>query len=169
MLLARVLAVCAVLYTPVAVALAPLLAPQALVGALLITLLTRGGSPAAAREPPDSGSPLRLGAAIKMAAAFQVAIVLLRFASDAWGTVGAYATGAMLGLTDMDALTFSMARQDVGLTPETAARVIAVGVVANGVLKAAIAAALGAGVFRARTVTALLSLAAAGALTLARF
>ena len=55
-------------------------------------------------------------------------------------------TAALLGLTDVDALTMSMARG--GSAPEAAARAIAVGIAANTALKLAIAVALSSRRFR---------------------
>ena len=65
---------------------------------------------------------------------------------------GLLATGAVLGLTDVDALTISMARSAAtGISPQTAARAIAIGIVANSVMKATIAGVLGTRAFAART------------------
>ena len=60
------------------------------------------------------------------------------------------ATAAVLGLTDVDALTVSMARgvaQTVSL--DTAALAIAIGVLANTALKMGVALLFGAAAFRA--------------------
>jgi uncharacterized membrane protein (DUF4010 family) len=93
------------------------------------------GEPAAALH-----SPLRIGAALQMALAFQVAIFAVRIARDTFGSPGILTSAFLLGLTDMDALTFSMARLgDVTL----AAQAIAVGMLANTLLKGAVALALG--------------------------
>ena len=71
----------------------------------------------------------------------------------------------MLGLTDVDALTISMARRvatDVSL--ETAAFAIAIGVLANTALKLAVVLLFGSPAFRRVAGATLLSLvAAAGA------
>ena len=69
-----------------------------------------------------------------------------------FGDGGLLATGALLGLTDVDALTISMARSvATGISPQTAARAIASGIVANSVMKATIAVGLGTAAFAART------------------
>jgi uncharacterized membrane protein (DUF4010 family) len=52
--------------------------------------------------------------------------------------------GAVLGLTDVDALTLSMARGTAsGIDPQLAARAITVGILANCGLKGAVALGLG--------------------------
>jgi uncharacterized membrane protein (DUF4010 family) len=95
-----------------------------------------------------------------MAALFQIVLMAVDVASRFWGNSGILTTAALLGLTDVDALTMSMAR---GM-PETAsldlaARAIAVGVTTNTALKLACALTLGSGPFRtiaAGTLTAML-------------
>ena len=77
-------------------------------------------------------------------------------------------TAALLGLTDVDALTMSMARgisDDRSL--EVAARAIAVGVAANTALKLALAVVLGAGSFRIIAGGTLAAMFAAGVVWLA--
>ena len=167
-LIGRVLVLSTVLYAPIGMALLPLLVPQALVGIALV----------AGRLPPDRvksdgpeepASPLRVQAAIRMAIGFQVAIVALAWAQRAWGTLGAFASGAVLGLTDMDALTYSMSRPDTALPVAVAARVIAVGVIANSVLKMTVAVVLGGKAFRLRAGVGLGLFAVAGAVALLVF
>lgn len=113
-------------------------------------------------EPPADESPLRLASAIKMAVAFQAAMTVLDLVQGAWGTAGLYTTAGMLGLTDMDALTVSMSRVDGDVTVRVAANAIAIGIIANTVLKSAISAIIGRGAFRP---VALRGLALLGATT----
>jgi uncharacterized membrane protein (DUF4010 family) len=86
-----------------------------------------------------------------------------------WGQSGVYTSAAVLGLTDVDALTVSMAR-GVAVTgsPRTAATAIAVGVVANTAMKLGLAVFLGASRFRviAGGALALMLAALGGALLL---
>jgi uncharacterized membrane protein (DUF4010 family) len=89
-------------------------------------------------------NPLQLTSALQMAFAFQAMLTLVHLAGTAWGSAGVYGSAAVLGLTDVDALTVSMARgvaQAASL--DTAAIAIAVGVLANTVLKLALALLLG--------------------------
>lgn len=166
-LIPRVLLVSAVLNAPVARALVPLLAGPLLVGIALVAFaMVRGwedASDASAAEPAKS--PLRLASAMKMALAFQASLMALTFVSESIGQSGVIASAAILGLTDMDALTLSMNR--VGETQlALAARAIAVGVMANGILKATLAAALGTGRYRRLAVSGLLAMVAASAVAL---
>lgn len=112
-------------------------------------------------------NPLELRSALVMAALFQVVLFAV-FYMRAWiGDRGMLATGFVLGLTDVDALTVSMAHNiSVGISLDTAARAIALGIVANTLMKAAISVSLGRGPFRVRTTAALASSATAGVLSL---
>jgi uncharacterized membrane protein (DUF4010 family) len=158
-LVPRVLAVSLVLNPAVAGALVPLVVPAFLVGALFIALLWRSSGGAPAQENGHRGSPLRLVVAIQMAVAFQVAMWLIEYVQHRWASPGLYTTAAFLGVTDVDALTVSMNRQPDGVTPAIAARVIAVGIIANSVSKFVLAAVLGRGRFRVVAGAALLATA----------
>jgi hypothetical protein len=57
-------------------------------------------------------------------------------------------SGAVLGLTDMDALTISMARGGHGETLEVATQALSVGILSNTALKATVSLGLGGGRFR---------------------
>jgi len=100
-------------------------------------------------DPPAIENPLGLGSAIRMALAFQVMMLALEFAGTRYGEVGLYGSAALLGLTDMDALTFSMSRLGEAQVPNVvAARAILIGIGTNTLLKLAAAAALGSAGFR---------------------
>lgn len=165
-LVARILVLSAVLYAPVAVALAPLLVPQAIVGVAAVALLTHAKESKSADVARAPSNPLRLGTAIRMAVAFQVALTVLGFAHEWWGALGVYVSGALLGMTDMDALTYSMSRPGSDVAPELAARVIAVGLIANSVLKLGLSLVFGSPEFRKAAALGLSALAGAGALGL---
>jgi uncharacterized membrane protein (DUF4010 family) len=84
-----------------------------------------------------------------------------------WGQSGVYTSAAVLGLTDVDALTVSMARGVVETaSPAIAATAIAIGVLANTAMKLGLALLLGGSGFRviAGGALALMLLAAGGAL-----
>jgi uncharacterized membrane protein (DUF4010 family) len=77
-----------------------------------------------------------------------------------WGAGGVLGSAAVLGLTDMDALTYSMARLGVESGDSAlAARAIGVGLAANTLAKLGLALALGAAPFRRRAAPALSALA----------
>jgi uncharacterized membrane protein (DUF4010 family) len=165
-LIPRVLIVSAALNSAVTLSLIPLLLPAFVAGLGLAAVAWRSKPSDAANYDEDEANPLRLGAAIRMALAFQVAIIVIVFVRARWGTPGVYSTAAMLGLTDVDALTVSMSRSKDGLSPDVAARAIAIGILANTALKMAIALALGRHAFRRRAGASLAAMAAASILGL---
>jgi uncharacterized membrane protein (DUF4010 family) len=170
MLYPRVLAATAVLNTP----LAPVLARYLAAPAAVATLVAVAGLLAARRDAPvgaqaaETSNPLALGSALQMAALFQAVLMLVHVARVTQGASGVFASAAVLGLTDVDALTLSMAR-DVAhtISLETAATAIAIGVLANTLLKAAIAAVFGSMPFRVIAAAALVSMAVASGVSLA--
>ena len=138
----RVCAAVAVLNGPLAPLVVRYVAAPALVVAIALAIGTRAPR---AREV-DSGlpNPLQIRAALQMAALFQIVLIAVRVVQSVWGRSGVLTTAAILGLTDVDALTVSMAR---GVAPatslETAALAIAVGILTNTVLKAGVALVFG--------------------------
>ena len=71
-----------------------------------------------------------------------------------WGDVGLLWSGAVLGFTDVDALTISMAKSAEGQIPlAIAVRAIAIGVLSNTVLKLFLGATLGGARFRRLSAT----------------
>lgn len=115
-------------------------------------------------DPPAIGNPLQLGSAIRMALAFQVVMLALDYAGSRFGAGGLYGTAALLGLTDMDALTFSMSRLGEAEVPNrVAAQAILIGVGTNSLLKFAAAVVLGSASFRRVAGLGLAALALAAA------
>jgi uncharacterized membrane protein (DUF4010 family) len=94
-------------------------------------------------------NPLRVIEALQMAAVFQAVLFAFDYVRRFGGDVGVIASGAALGLTDMDALTLSMARgASSGVPLDVAGRAIAVGLISNTVLKLGLAITLGRQRFR---------------------
>lgn len=147
----RVLIASAVLDARVAVALLPYLLPPFLLGLLTITLWLRGYADDA--ESGDASvNPLQVWPALQMAATFQVVLFGVALVRDWLGAGALLATGAVLGLTDVDALTLSMAGGVAGGIPvDTAATAIVVGILANSVMKAGIALIVGTREYGQRT------------------
>jgi uncharacterized membrane protein (DUF4010 family) len=52
-------------------------------------------------------NPLRLVGALQMAVLFQAVLLAVHLARESWGTSGVFTSAAILGLTDVDALTVS--------------------------------------------------------------
>lgn len=151
LLFPRVAVVAAVLNPNVATTLMPLLVGPALVGAALLRIGWPAGSPAVAAtaaRPDQRQNPLQLWVAIRLALLFQAAMILLAVARNAWGTGGLNATAALLGFSDVDAMTAAMSRPSAGIPAHAAAYAIVIGILANTVLKLAITLGVGRGAFR---------------------
>jgi uncharacterized membrane protein (DUF4010 family) len=157
MLFPRVLLALAVMNPPLAAAMAwPFAAPLALAVAVSVGGQRRAGRRASASEP--LANPLQFSAALQMAVLFQLVIVLVGLASARWGEAGLLTSGALLGLTDVDALTVSMARQaPANLGAATTA--LTVGVLANTLVKTGLTLLLGRGPMRVVAGTTLASMA----------
>jgi uncharacterized membrane protein (DUF4010 family) len=117
---------------------------------------------------PLPGNPLGLGSAIQMAALFQVVLYAVSWSAGRFGDQGLLASAALVGLTDMDALTYSMVKLGrEQLAVSMAARALGVGVLANTLLKLALALTIGRGRFRTAAGLGLGVLALVGAAALA--
>ena len=116
-------------------------------------------------------NPFELSEAIKFGFLFGVVTVVAKAAETYFGATGLYLAGALTGLTDVDAISLSMANLAT-MNPESlliAARTIVIAVVANTLVKAVMAAFMGAPALR-RTVslaTILLLIAAGGGILVA--
>jgi uncharacterized membrane protein (DUF4010 family) len=111
-------------------------------------------------------NPLQIGPALQMAVTFQIVLFAVAWVRRAFGDPGLLVSGAVLGLTDVDALTISMARSGAsGVSRGVAAQAIAIGVMANCGLKLALALALGTSEFKRVSGLALAAMALAIAVT----
>lgn len=159
MLFPRVLLATTVLAPALAGAMWPaFLAPVAIGLLLLARGVTTDATPAKVPEDPN---PLQIGAALQMAAVFQVVLSVVSMA-DAWfGSAGLYASAAVLGLTDVDALTVSMAQQAnrTGAV-EVAAVALTLGIITNTAVKTLIAIVVGRQTFRLLAAIGLAAMAA---------
>jgi uncharacterized membrane protein (DUF4010 family) len=154
----RVAVVTAILHAPTARVLAPALLLPLGFAAATVALAFRSR-----RDEPLLGEhlipahPLRLGAAIQMALLFALVLAVLATVRDRIGSQGLLAGSAVLGLTDLDALTYTMSRLAAAGTPEVlAARGLIVGMLTNSLFKAGAAMVLGAPEFRRKCGSGLL-------------
>ena len=156
-LVPRVLLISWILSPGVAGRLAPLILPAGIVGAAVVAYGWRtgkaptsvGGAPAPAGWlASDDANPLRLWVAIQLAVIFQVAMIGITFVRSIWSVEGLYGTAVVLGLTNVDALTVSMSSPSTAMLPSLAAKAIAIGILANTVIKLAISAATGSARYR---------------------
>lgn len=159
-LLIRVLVVASVLNPQVGRGLIPYFIAPALVGGAFVCYALWRRQPSSTGTEPQERNPLRLAAAIQMTLAFALVLLVVPTVERLWGSGGVLGSAAVLGLTDMDALTYSMARlgDATGGAP-LAARAIGVGLLSNTVLKLGLAVALGAPAFRRFAVPGLLAYA----------
>jgi uncharacterized membrane protein (DUF4010 family) len=178
-LVPRVVLVAWLLAPPLGVALLPFLAPTFLAGSAVVALVVwraRRHGPDDPRtdhqpplaEPAESRNPLGLARSLQMAVAFQGVLFALAWVQAEVGMPGVLATATVLGLTDVDALTLSMARlAGDPAQRHLAATAVALGVLSNTFLKIGLTLALGAPAFRRRAGLGLLLLALATAAGLA--
>jgi uncharacterized membrane protein (DUF4010 family) len=149
-LVLRIVTLTGVLNHAMALTLVPYVLPVLLTGLVACAVLfyrQQDDTATEGREPTTN--PLGLRSALLMAVAFQVTLLVIGWMQRAIGTTGVFMTAAVLGLTDMDALTYAMAR--LGQAPdamETAARGIAIGMGANTLLKISVVLVVGRGRFR---------------------
>jgi uncharacterized membrane protein (DUF4010 family) len=160
MLFPRVVVAATILHAPLLVPLLSYLAAPALAAAVLAALAARRQHETGI-APADRHNPLQLRDALQMAAIFQAVLTIVYLSSRLWGRSGLLASAAVLGLTDVDALTMSMSRGVSDAAPEPiAAMAIAVGILANTLLKLGISVAFGNRRFAAAAGSALALVAA---------
>ncbi|BAH40896.1 MAG TPA: MgtC/SapB family protein [Gemmatimonas aurantiaca] len=163
-LVPRVLVISTMLQPAVGLAAMWVLGPAFIVGVALIAFVlwrergTRpadGAMPAGNPEGVSAGlgeNPLGLWSSLQMAVAFQLVLFAIAWVQRTAGETGVLASATLLGLTDVDALTVSMARYgaEAGETNHVriAAAAMGIGVLSNTMLKLAITLVLGAPRFR---------------------
>ncbi|MHB0962869.1 MAG: MgtC/SapB family protein [Gemmatimonadaceae bacterium] len=154
-LIPRVAVVTLALNRDVGIAMLPYLAAPFVAGVAFTWWTARSPSVSQTSVDETPRSPLRLGAALQMAFAFQVVLLLMGFVRTQFGDAGVYTTAALFGTTDVDAITVAMTRMDQGGFATVAARAIIVAVASNTLVKLLIAAGIGRGAFRLRVALAL--------------
>jgi uncharacterized membrane protein (DUF4010 family) len=113
---------------------------------------------------PDSGdgrNPMHFAPALQLAAIYQLAIYLIDWASRALGAGGLLVTAFLLGMTNLDALTISVARRDGvvnGASDGILVTLIVVGLLGTALVKLIVALVVGDGAFRRRVGLALAGL-----------
>lgn len=154
-LVPRVAVVTLALNRDVGMAMLPYLAAPFVAGVGLTWWVARTPSVSQLSAGEAPRSPLRFGAALQMALAFQVVLLLMGLVRTQYGDAGVYTTAALFGTTDVDAITVAMTRMDQGGFATVAARAIVVAVASNTLVKLVIAATIGRGAFRVRVALAL--------------
>ncbi|WP_207494424.1 MgtC/SapB family protein [Aridibaculum aurantiacum] len=77
-------------------------------------LIFRGKKGKQEAESVPLSNPLNLGTAIKFALFFAGIMLLVKYTSENFGNSGTYIAGAISGITDVDAITLSMAKMAKG-------------------------------------------------------
>ena len=165
-MLARVATLTAVAAPALLAAIGPFLAAAGVGGGVAVLIVARRASrddgPA-----PELANPFELKSAMKFALAYAVVLVAVEAAGRLLGTWGVLAAAIVAGLTDVDAITLSLASlSGLEIDPGTAALGIALGALSNTGAKAAYAAWLGAPAFRRSMLLVLGSAFIAGAAAL---
>jgi uncharacterized membrane protein (DUF4010 family) len=160
-MLARVLVACAVLNPTLAALLPRYMAAPFVLGAIGVAAAWRANG-STSRTKDELDSPLSLKAALQMAGLFQLVLLAILVVQARWGSGALVATSAFIGLTDLDALTLSLARgtpsSAVGFTTVAA---LTAGILSNTLLKLTVAVVVGRGWFRGITATGLGAMAVA--------
>jgi uncharacterized membrane protein (DUF4010 family) len=134
----RVIVMAGMVNRPLAGVLGMALGLMAVVGVLVSLALWRGTKSHGNAVVTAGANPFELAEAIKFGLLFGVVTVLAKAAEAYLGETGLYLAGALAGLTDVDAITLSMANLTAE-NPETlpvTARTIVIAVIANTLAKA---------------------------------
>ena len=157
----RVLLAASVINPSLALDLAVRLAAPFLVACAVLAIMVRRSGAAVDQEVPVT-NPLQLSAALQMAVIFQIVLLAVEVVARRWGNAGLLPTAAVLGATDVDALTMSMAKLSQGaVAPVVAAHAIGIGILANTIVKALIALIVGHARFRGTAGATLAAMAVA--------
>jgi uncharacterized membrane protein (DUF4010 family) len=127
-------------------------------------LLWRRGRSKVVGEIDSGHNPFELGGAIKFGALFAVVIFIASAAQVYFGDTGLYVAGALAGMTDVDAITLSMASLALAdpASSGPAARTIVIAVISNTLVKSGLVLWLGAPSMRKTIMPIALALALSG-------
>jgi uncharacterized membrane protein (DUF4010 family) len=161
---ARVIGEVAVVNPALMPAVAAPVGAMAVAGTLAALLLRgRSSAPAPGSETPKFSNPFELSSALKLGAVFVGVLVLSKAAQTHFGSSGTYLAALLAGLTDVDAVTLSMARMErEGLPRAEAVTAILLAVGANTLVKAGMTVALGGWALGRRALPAFLAMLVAG-------
>ena len=168
MLFPRVILAAAILEPIVARALLPYLTAPFAVGVAAVILSLRRRQTLADNHMEMPSNPLQVLPAVQMAATFQAVMFGVTLARRLAGDRGLLLSGAILGVTDVDALTISMVKSvSEGGATAVAAQAIAIGILVNTGFKLGVAWVFGDRGFRRITAAALAALIVASGVSLA--
>lgn len=166
---ARVVITVAIVYAPLVRDIAVPFAAMGIVAAALAGVFYRLGAhrrrPVGQSEEMQVKNPFSLTAASKFGLLFALVLVIVKLTERYASVEGLYLVAAVAGLTDVDAITLSMAeyaRQGGG--PAVAAAAIAIAALSNTLVKWGMVAVLGSRPLRLRLAGATAAILAAGLL-----
>jgi len=163
-MLIRVVIEVSVVYRPLLTELTIPLAAMMGVGLLSAAWLYHWGRSSKEASDIQFKNPFELGLALKFGFLFALVLLASRAAQAWFGQSGIFAAAVLAGLTDMDAITLSMAGMAKGgLDHRTAATAVLLGAASNTAVKAALACSLGGWYFGKRVVITFVLMIAAGA------
>jgi uncharacterized membrane protein (DUF4010 family) len=115
---------------------------------------------------PDPKNPAQLKTALVFAGLYALILVLIVYAKRYFGTEGLYVVSILSGLTDVDAITLSMANtiKNEGISPQEGWRYILVAALSNLSFKGGMVVALGHAKLRKSVLPAFLLTLIAGIL-----
>jgi len=132
-MLVRIAVLCAVVQPSLLLVLGPVVATALVAGAAVLAVVVGRVPPSqAAADVPDLANPFRLTEALKFTAFYAAVLLIVRAANTYLGSPGLTAAAALSGLTDVDAITLSLAgASGVSLPARIAAGGIAIAMLAS--------------------------------------
>jgi uncharacterized membrane protein (DUF4010 family) len=145
--------------------LAPMLALAVLTTAAAAFCYRQSSTPRPAREDVPLRNPFSLSSAIRFALLFAVVLLVVKLAQTYFPGSGLYAVSALAGLTDVDAITLSVAAsaRDGDVAAGTAVIAIVIAALTNTAVKAGFVLSIGAPALKRRT-AAVVGVLVAGAI-----
>jgi uncharacterized membrane protein (DUF4010 family) len=142
----RVVVMTAVIDRPLALSLSVILGCMAAAGLVITFLLWRGAKERSTGVVQTKANPFELGEAVKFGLLFGGVTIAAKAAEVYLGEKGLYLAGAVAGLTDVDAITLSMANLAAGNASslKAASYTIVIAVISNTLLKTGMAVFMGA-------------------------
>lgn len=165
----RIVVMVTIISRPLALRLAPVMGALACASVAICFLLWRRRQQAGTAHVAAGENPFELGQAIRFGLLFGAVTFLARAAQVYLGDGGLYLAGAIAGLTDVDAISLSMARLAAADTAAigTAATTVVIATGANTLLKTGMAAYAGSAALRRLLLVATTVLTGVGSTLLA--
>jgi uncharacterized membrane protein (DUF4010 family) len=161
----RVAVVSGVVHAKLALTLAIPLGAMTVGGAAFSYLLYRKSKPPKGKDGLEVANPFELGSALKFTALYVAVILVSRAGLEWFGESANYVTGILAGLTDVDAITISMAqfssREEISL--RSAAITVFLAMTSNTLVKSGMAAVAGGAEYAKRVIPGLMLMLVLGA------